>query len=149
MIEVVDASAVGELTRVHAACFDKAWPPEEIARMLDNPASIAVAAREASVIGFAMAWAAAGDAEILTVAVLPEARRKGVAKALLSAVAAVAVARGAVAIHLDVAETNAAARALYRALGYREISSRPRYYATESGPVDALVLRLDLDPSSA
>jgi ribosomal protein S18 acetylase RimI-like enzyme len=45
-----------------------------IAKILDNHATFALIARAARK-GFVIAWAAAGDAEILTVAVVPEARR--------------------------------------------------------------------------
>jgi ribosomal-protein-alanine N-acetyltransferase len=52
-----------------------------------------------------------------------------------------AVRRGAVEIFLEVAEPNAAARALYACAGAREVGRRPRYYADGA---DALVLRIDL-----
>lgn len=147
MIEPAGAGDIDAMARLHAACFDTSWSADAISRMLDNPAALAVAARRPTFAGFAMAWVAAGDAEVLTVAVSPERRRTGVGASLLTAVAAAALARGARTLHLDVAETNAAARALYAKLGYREIGRRRGYYVTESGPVDALVLRLDLEPA--
>ena len=65
-----------------------------------------------------MAWAAAGDSELLTVAVMPEFRRKGVGASLVTAVSVAALVRGAATMHLEVAVDNDAARALYAKLGY-------------------------------
>jgi ribosomal-protein-alanine N-acetyltransferase len=45
---------------------------------------------------------------------------------------------------LEVRRSNEAALALYRALGYRQVGVRPRYYAEEGE--DAILMTLDLDP---
>ena len=91
-----------------------------------------------------MAWAAAGDAEMLTVAVVPEARRRGLGAALVTAAGVAALVRGAASMHLEVAENNEAARALYAKLGYEEAGRRHAYYAGEGGSVDAIVMRRTL-----
>ena len=55
---------------------------------------------------------------------------------------AAAAARGAEECLLEVAVTNAAARALYAGLGYAPVGRRPGYYRRPARrPVDALVLR--------
>ena len=72
----------------------------------------------------------------------PEARRRGLGTALVRAIEAAAARRGAEECLLEVATTNAPARALYAALGYAPVGRRPRYYSPASTPpVDALVLR--------
>ena len=91
-----------------------------------------------------MAWTAAGDAEILTVAVVPEARRKGVGASLVTSAGVAALVRGAASMHLEVAETNDAARALYAKLGYEEAGRRHAYYGGEGGSIDAIVMRRSL-----
>ncbi len=141
MIEAAGAQAAGLLGELHARSFDRPWSVEEIAKLLDNPAVFALLSRTAAPDGFAMAWVAAGDAELLTVAVSPESRRRGVGAALVSAAAAAALVRGASSMHLEVAEDNAAARALYDKLGYEEAGRRRGYYATERGFVDAIVMK--------
>lgn len=147
MIEAAGAADIEAMARIHAKCFDVSWSEEAIERMLDNPATLALLARDQTVVGFAMAWVAAGEAEVLTVAVSPEQRRRRLGASLMAGIAVAARARGAIAVHLDVAESNAAARALYAELGYREVGRRRCYYMTKCGPVDALVLRLDLEPN--
>jgi ribosomal-protein-alanine N-acetyltransferase len=92
-------------------------------------------------MGFVMAWAAGGDAELLTVAVVPEARRRGVGAALVTSAGVAALIRGAASMHLEVAETNTAAHALYVKLGYEEAGRRHAYYGGEGGSVDAIVMR--------
>jgi ribosomal-protein-alanine N-acetyltransferase len=47
-------------------------------------------------------------------------------------------------MHLEVADDNAAARALYRKLGYEEAGRRHAYYVGEGGSVDAIVMRRTL-----
>jgi ribosomal-protein-alanine N-acetyltransferase len=141
MIEAVGAEAAALLGDLHARAFDKPWSTVEIAKLMDNAAVFALVAREADLQGFALAWAAAGDAELLTVAVVPDARRKGIGAALVSAAAATAMLRGAAAMHLEVAEDNAAARALYAKLGYEEAGRRRGYYAAEGAFVDAILMK--------
>jgi ribosomal-protein-alanine N-acetyltransferase len=141
MIEPAGADAFGTLANLHARAFDKPWTAPEIAKLLANPAVFALIARDAEPQGFVMAWTAAGDAEILTVAVVPEARRRGLGSSLVTAASAAALVRGAASMHLEVAESNAAARALYAKLGYEEAGRRHAYYAGEGGSVDAIVMR--------
>lgn len=145
MIEAAGAEAADVLARLHAAAFPKPWSAEEIAKLLENPAVFAIVAREQNEPrGFAMAWAAAGDAELLTVAVVPDARRRGVGASLVTAASVAALVRGAASMHLEVSEENEAARALYRKLGYEEAGRRHAYYAGEGGAVDAIVMRRSL-----
>lgn len=144
MIEAVSASAAELLAGLHARAFDRPWSASEIAKLLENAAVFALIARADEAHGFAMAWAAAGDAELLTVAVVPEARRKGVGASLVTAAGVTALVRGAASMHLEVAEDNDAARALYRKLGYEEAGRRHAYYAGEGGSVDAIVMRRTL-----
>lgn len=144
MIEAVGADAAELLGQLHTRAFDKPWSVAEIAKLMENPAVFAIVSRHAEPQGFVMAWAAAGDAELLTVAVIPEARRKGVGASLVSAAGVTALVRGAASMHLEVAEDNAAARALYAKLGYEEAGRRHAYYAGEGGFVDAIVMKRTL-----
>jgi [ribosomal protein S18]-alanine N-acetyltransferase len=91
--------------------------------------------------GMLLARVAAEDAEVLTLAVEPGARRQGIARTLLLAAITEARARGATALFLEVATTNVAARELYRQAGLSEVAKRRRYYADGS---DAIVLRMKL-----
>jgi ribosomal-protein-alanine N-acetyltransferase len=145
MIEAAPPTASELLASLHARAFPKPWSATEIAKLMENQAVFAlVHGNGAEAQGFVMGWAAAGDAEVLTVAVVPEARRKGFGAALVTAASVTALVRGAKSIHLEVAEDNSAARALYAKLGYAEAGRRHAYYAGEGGSIDAIVMRRDL-----
>ncbi len=144
MIERVGIDACALLANLHARAFERGWSAEELEKLLGNSAVFALVSRANSVQGFVLAWAAAGDAELLTVAVAPEVRRRGVGASLVTAAGVTALARGAATIHLEVAEDNEAARHLYSKLGYEEAGRRSSYYPGESGRVDAIVMRRTL-----
>lgn len=84
-----------------------------------------------------------GDvADVMTLAVHPDARGAGLGGRLLEHLHQQARAAGAAGVMLEVRADNAAARALYQTRGYRVVHTRPRYYR---GGVDALVMRKELD----
>ena len=102
--------------------------------------------REQEAGGFVLARVVADEAEILTLAVDPHRQGQGAGHLLLQAAMGEAQRRGAVAIFLEVAPSNAAALALYGSAGFVQVGRRPRYYP---GGGDALVLRGPLNPGAA
>ena len=141
MIEAVRGGDAELLADLHARAFDRAWSVAEIKSMLSSPVTFALRAE----VGFVMAWVLMGEGEILTLAVAPEARRRGVGEALAAAACVAAASRGASAMRLEVAEDNADARALYAKLGFEETGRRREYYARLGGAkVDAIVMRRSL-----
>lgn len=127
------------LAALHATAFTdtpRPWTAAEFARFLAEPAVLLVADPD----GFALGRVAGPEAELLTLAVAPAARRRGLATALVARLCAAAAGAGAGEMLLEVAEPNVAARALYARAGFAEVGRRRRYY----GAVDALVLRCAL-----
>jgi ribosomal-protein-alanine N-acetyltransferase len=96
--------------------------------------------------GLILARVAADEAEILTLAVVPTVRRTGLGFALLDAATELVTSLSARAIFLEVSVTNIAARALYTKAGFIQAGRRRQYYSDAS---DALVLRLDIGPTSS
>jgi ribosomal-protein-alanine acetyltransferase len=95
-----------------------------------------VAVQSIRVAGFLVSRTLApGESEILNVAVAPEFRRQGVARALI--VALVADFEGA--LFLEVRASNVAARLFYKSLGFEEVTTRPEYYVKPSEP--AIVMK--------
>ncbi|MGR3714935.1 MAG: GNAT family N-acetyltransferase [Shimia sp.] len=120
-----------DLAHLHAAAFDtaRAWSANEIAALLDSPFTFLVQRDD----GFALGRAVAGESELLTLAVHPDGRRKGLGRALLAAFEAESRNRDATRAFLEVAEDNGPALALYVASGYHSTARRPDYYRRNDG----------------
>jgi ribosomal-protein-alanine N-acetyltransferase len=104
---------------------------------------VAAEAPDGDLLGWAGVLVIGETAEIMTVGVVPSARRAGTGRRLLDVLLAEAVARGATEAFLEVRTDNEAARAMYRTAGFDEIGTRPGYYA--GGTVDAVTMRKALD----
>ncbi len=150
-MQVVPAAAAtaGVLAAMHHEAFAPGdrWSGDAIALLLGLPGHFALLAEHGGQPrGFAMGRVAAGEAEVLTLAVRPSLRRMGTGRALMQGLMREAARRGAGVLFLEVAEGNLAAQALYLALGGQQAGRRRRYYPDGS---DALVLRLPLSPCGA
>ena len=95
-------------------------------------------------VGYFVLMVAAGEAHLLNLSVAGKWQRKGHGSALLREAAAIAAARGAGSIFLEVRPSNAGAQALYTRFGFRKVAVRRGYYPAHSGREDALVLTLAL-----
>jgi ribosomal-protein-alanine N-acetyltransferase len=126
------------------------WSASDVASLIEGPGAIAFLATgrdfgEVMPLAFVLARIAADEAEILTLGVLQDVRRKGLGRRLVEAVADKARAQGAARLHLEVAARNAAARDLYANLQFSEVGRRSNYYEDlGAGPDDALLLARDL-----
>ncbi len=129
------------MAAIHAGCFppDARWDAAALASLAAQPGAFALIDPDG---GFVLGRVAGDEAEILMLAVLPERRRQGRARALLRAAMRQGAGAGARALFLEVAQANGAALALYAGEGFRPVGHRPAYYA---GGGDALVLRRALD----
>ncbi len=103
---------------------------------------VAQAANDGKIAGFIVAHAAP-TGHIITIDVLPEARRAGVGSMLLRAAEDRLRAAGSKAVGLETAVDNVSALAFYKRHGYSVIRTWPHYYSTG---VDALVLKKVLNP---
>lgn len=137
----VDAAGPEALAVLHGTSFDRAWTEAAFADLLSQPGVTAITAPD----GFILIRVVADEAEILTLAVRPQARGRGQGAQLTRKAAAAAAAAGARRLFLEVAEDNIAARALYDRVGFAAVGRRPRYYDRDgAATVDALLLSLNL-----
>jgi ribosomal-protein-alanine N-acetyltransferase len=138
------------MAALHASAFPLGarWGADTMALQLGLPGGFGFVAVPDDGIpaGFVLARVVADEAEILTIAVHPARRRRGLAGLLLQAAESHAAGQGTLHVFLEVAESNLAARSLYDGRGYRQVGLRRGYY----GPGrDALVLRSTLSPAAA
>jgi ribosomal-protein-alanine N-acetyltransferase len=135
------------LARLHALGFFRGWPREDFAAYIegrDTPVYVACDMKR-RIAGFLMLRLLGDDTEIITVAVDPKWRGRGVGRALLRAAFDDLMMSPARRMLLEVAADNPAALRLYRTEGFAEIGRREGYYARADGaPATALVMARDL-----
>ena len=139
---LTDVAAAALLAALHEQCFPpgERWDQAAMTSLLTVPgcfACVAAGGAEDRPSGMALVRVAADEAELLTIGVLPEARRHGIADRLLTELVAALTARGAVRLFLEVSVANIPALAFYRAGRFVEVGRRRRYYPDGS---DALVM---------
>lgn len=141
----LDTAHAEACARLHARSFPHGWSALDFERLIAAPASVgdaAVESRSGALLGFALSRGAAGEAEVLSLAVAPDHRRRGIAGRLLRRHLDRLAAARIGTLFLEVEETNAAARALYAAAGFAEVGRREAYYrAADGGRTAALILR--------
>jgi ribosomal-protein-alanine N-acetyltransferase len=134
-----DATAIAAL---HAASFQRGWGEDEFHRLLIDRAVVAHRAMIGrTMVGFILSRMAAGEAEILSVAIAPAWRGRGFARPLLDLHLRRLAGLGVRAVFLEVDEHNEPACRLYRNAGFSEVGVRKGYYQEGAS---ALVLRRDL-----
>jgi [ribosomal protein S18]-alanine N-acetyltransferase len=135
-----------DMAALHASAFadSRAWDADEIATLIAGPGGFVVSRPGGFVVGRSIA----GEAELITIAVSPAARRKGTGRDLLAAFEAEAAARGAETAFLEVAADNLAALGLYRSAGWQETGRRPGYYTRPGQSADAVTMAKPLAPNT-
>jgi [ribosomal protein S18]-alanine N-acetyltransferase len=133
------------LARIHAEAFAHPWTGEEFERLLAATNTLAdgvMAGRRRPIVGFVLSHHAAGEAEILSLAVAADWRRQGCARALLGAHLSRLAGLGVKVLSLEVETKNVAAIELYRIFGFRPAGQRKGYYRAADGQrSNALILR--------
>jgi ribosomal-protein-alanine N-acetyltransferase len=138
-----DAAAISAL---HTASFQRGWSEDELERLLTDRNVVAHRAiLDRELVGFILSRFAAGEAEILSIAVSQARRGKGLARALLDLHMRRLAGLGIRTLFLEVDETNMPAMSLYRHAGFRTVGRRPGYYQQgRTSAATALILRRDL-----
>jgi ribosomal-protein-alanine N-acetyltransferase len=133
-----DAAALYRLFFPQA--WERPWSSGEFSALLATPGCfghLLLDAAQALPRGLILLRAAADEAEILTIGVVPACRRRGGAARLLQQAIADCAARGVQRLFLDVAADNEPARRFYAHLGFTTIGTRPSYYARGKEPAIA------------
>lgn len=114
------------LARLHRACLPQNWFADDFLAWMERPEyRLWLAEDSGAVQGYTVARILPPETEIITLAVAPDCRRRGVARALMVAL----MEEGGInAWFLEVSSENAPARALYASLGFEETGRRARYY---------------------
>ena len=120
-IEPATARDADAVARLHAASFYRGWPRQDIEAYIIDPDTPTLVACDAKrkVVGFAMLRILGDDVELMTIAVEPKYRGKGLGRALLLKALAGFAAAGAARSFLEVTARNEPAVRVYRDVGFR------------------------------
>lgn len=130
---------VPAVAAVERRVFSDPWPESFFIGELESPMMFArIAERDGRLAGYSLAWIGHGSGHLGNLAVVPEMRRRGAARALLDDLLTHARALNVDSITLEVRVSNFAAQGLYRCHGFRMVGLRRRYYR-DTGE-DALVM---------
>ena len=134
------AADVADVAALEAVCFSDPWSEASVASELDNPLSLWLVARDAAgLLGYIGSQSVPDEADMMNLAVRPDARRQGVAQALLQALEAALRENGIRSLTLEVRAGNAPAIRLYTQAGFRQVGLRKNYYFHPKE--DALILK--------
>lgn len=126
---------VRTLTELEVRCFADPWPPQYfVSEILAEGRFSRLLVDQAGAIAAYLfcAWQYL-DLHVLKVATLPELRKAGLGRRLMELAEGHAIETGGETLTLEVRPTNLPAIALYEALGYRHMGTRPRYYSDGEG----------------
>ena len=131
---------VASIAQIEKLCFSDPWSENSVASELKNPLSLWLVALDGErVAGYVGSQAVMGEADMMNLAVAPDCRRGGIAKALLQALEAALDANGVYCLSLEVRQSNEPARTLYTSCGYAQVGLRPNYYRNPKE--NALILK--------
>ena len=128
-----------EMAELHRAepTGQRAWSEAEFSSMLSASNALSVTCDA----GFALGQVIVDEAELFLIMTKPEHRKQGIGHHILAMFEQQAFQNAVRRIILEVADTNAAAQALYSANGYQQIAVRKNYYTFPDGShADAIVM---------
>ena len=133
----VEPFDLAKLSQLHHACFEHGWSAEDLSQMLAAAGTSGMVVEQAQKpLAFIILRQMFDEAEILTLATAPSARKQGHAQALIKA----AQGQGLAKLHLEVAASNLTAQSLYAKNGFQHSGLRKAYYAKPNGPAEDAVL---------
>ena len=146
VVEAARPRDAARLAQLHGASFHRGWGESEFERMLAERNTLVHRLRLGhKTIGFAISRMAADEAEILSIAIDPSYRGRGLSRELLLTHLGHLAGRGMLTIFLEVEENNQPARRLYEWAGFTVVGRRERYYQEPGGQqLNALLMRRDL-----
>ena len=150
VIEPATIEALPDILQIEQACFSAPWTRKMLeAELSGNHFAHFLLAKQVppsevgsvSIVGYLCFWVVFEEVRLMNLAVIESMRHKGIAKALVMQALEVGLAQAAMCAVLEVRASNHAAHALYRSLGFRDVTTRPTYY---TNPIeDALLMELD------
>ena len=128
-IKIFAPEHIAEAAEIERLCFSEPWSPEALLYMCKSPNTYAVAMMiDGRLAAYGGCEFVPPEANIVNIATHPDFRRRGCASGILDALEKFLAEKGVDSIFLEVRESNAPARALYEAKGFRAVGVRKKYY---------------------
>ena len=124
----IEQRHIKEIARLEEICFSEPWSEEGILEAYRLGTKFFAAEADKKLIGYIGIKAVIDEGYITNIAVFPEFRRRGVAKALLNKVFEFAKEKGLSFVSLEVRPSNTEAVSLYEKTGIREEGRRKNFY---------------------
>lgn len=137
----MDKKHIERVAKLEKLCFSSPWSEKALEEELENENAVFLVSEDVS--GYVGCHFVCGDGAMTNLAVHPDHRRKGIAKALLTALEDEGRKLGAEAISLEVRKSNLSAIRLYEKMGYKTVGERPNFYTkpTENAVLMTLEIR--------
>jgi ribosomal-protein-alanine N-acetyltransferase len=116
-----------ELAELDKKCFSVPWSEQSFLEETNNPLATYLLAREdGKILGYCGFWRVSGEAQVTNIAVLPEYRQRGIARALAEEM--LKICQDDEQIVLEVRNSNSSAISLYEKLGFEKAGIRKHFY---------------------
>ena len=140
-VRIAKSSDLDDIYELDVQTFAMPWSKEALSYdILENDnAFVIVAEYEGEFAGYADIWTVLDEADLNSIAVRVDFRRKGIGDAIMLAMIEMLSANGVATINLEVRVSNMPAIKLYKKYGFKECGVRPGYYL-DNGE-DALIMK--------
>lgn len=140
-VRIAKSSDLDDIYDLDVQTFAMPWSKEALSYdILENDnAFVIVAEYESEFAGYADIWTVLDEADLNSIAVRVDFRRKGIGDAIMLAMTEMLSANGVATINLEVRVSNMPAIKLYKKYGFNECGVRPGYYL-DNGE-DALIMK--------
>lgn len=140
-VRIAKSSDLDDIYDLDVQTFAMPWSKEALSYdILENDnAFVIVAEYEGQFAGYADIWTVLDEADLNSIAVRVDFRRKGIGDAIMFAMTEMLSANGVETINLEVRVSNIPAIKLYKKYGFKECGVRPGYYL-DNGE-DALIMK--------
>ncbi|MBQ7667811.1 MAG: ribosomal protein S18-alanine N-acetyltransferase [Clostridia bacterium] len=139
VIELMKVDDIKNVLEVEEKSFTIPWHKESFENELKNNLALYLVAKvENKAVGYVGVWRVLDEGHITNVAVHPDYRRRGIAKALVSELLLLCEKDGITSFTLEVRKSNKVAYELYKKLGFKEEGIRKKYYADNNE--DAIIM---------
>ncbi len=132
-----------DIAKLEAEIFPDPWNERAVRDCISKNAMCFTARDGGVLVAYILGTLIAPEGEIYRIAVRPDKRQRGIGYRLLDYAVKTERGRGLETLFLEVRSKNTAARNLYRAYGFSEISVRKNYYRN---PTDDAIIMLKASP---